>query len=477
MKLRTKFSLLISVLVIVIILGVTIFLYIAESRFLIKEMETNRIGLLESFNQVCKESLVIKDDILLLNYLKLIKNTEGLLYAMLINPDGKVLAHTDVHLLGNVTNDTYSKKSMETEELLIQSYADGKGKEILELNLPVRTRNEKIGIARIGFSQRILNNLVKETLINTRKRMLMVAIVSLIIGILGALILTHMMSNPIKKLAKGAQIVGKGNLNYRIAVKSRDELGGLADEFNRMTQQLKELDQMKSDFVSSVTHELRSPLISLRMFMEMFLKGTAGPLTDKQREYLNTMKKSSDRLSHFINDLLDVARIERGKIDVNVQPTDLNPVIRDIAELFKPQVDKKKIQLILKIDENLPKLSADGDKTRQVITNLLSNAVKFTPEGGTITVEAALGEDSEFAEVGVSDTGIGIPADHLDKIFNKFEQVRGIREKLKGPKGTGLGLAIVKGIVEAQAGKIRVKSEPSKGSNFCFTIPLRKQKH
>jgi signal transduction histidine kinase len=476
MKLRTKFSLLISVLVIVIILGVTIFLYIAESRFLIKEMETNRIGLLESFNQVCKESLVIKDDILLLNYLKLIKDTEGLLYAMLTNPDGKVLAHTDVHLLGNIMDDTCSKKSMETEELFIQSYADGKEKEILELNLPVRARNKKIGIARIGFSQRILNKLVKETLTNTRKRMLMVAIVSLIIGILGALVLTHMMSNPIKKLAKGAQIVGKGNLNHRIAVKSRDELGGLADEFNRMTQQLKELDQMKSDFVASVTHELRSPLISLRMFMDMFLKGTAGPLTEKQREYLNTMKKSSDRLSHFINDLLDVARIERGKIDVNVQPTDLNPVIRDITELFKPQVDKKKIQLILKIDENLPKLSADGDKTRQVITNLLSNAVKFTPEKGTITVEATLGEDSEFAEVGISDTGIGIPAGHLDKIFNKFEQIKGIREKIKGPKGTGLGLAIVKGIVEAQAGKIWVKSELNKGSKFCFTIPVWKRK-
>lgn len=475
MKLRTKFSLLISILVILIVMCVTTFLYIAESRFLIKEMETNRIGLAESFSQVCKESLVIKDELLLLNYLKLIKNTKGLLYAMLINTNGKVLAHTNINLLGNITDDIYTKKSIGAESLLVQSYKDAAGTEILELNLPVRIKQDKIGIARMGFSQKVLNKLVEETLANTRKRMFMVAVVSLIIGILGALILTQMMSNPIKKLAEGAQIVGKGNLNYQITFNSKDELGELAEEFNRMTNQLKELDQMKSDFVSSVTHELRSPLISLRMFIDMFLKGTAGALTEKQTEYLNTMKKSSERLSRFINDLLDVARIERGKLDVNMQPTDLNPVMQDIIELFQPQFEQKKIQLILKLADNMPKVSADGDKTRQVITNLLSNAVKFTPDNGKITLEAKLSETSGYAEVSVSDTGIGIPNDQLDKIFNKFEQVKGIREKLKGPKGTGLGLAIVKGIVEAQKGKISVTSELDKGSRFSFTIPLWKR--
>ena len=130
MKLRTKFSMLISFLVILIVLGVTVFLYIAESRFLIREMESSRTGLMESFNQVCKESLVIKDELLLLNYLKLIKNTKGLVYAMLVNPGGRVLAHTDIHLLGNVLADSYSKKSMEAGGMITQSYRDPSGAEI-----------------------------------------------------------------------------------------------------------------------------------------------------------------------------------------------------------------------------------------------------------------------------------------------------------------------------------------------------------
>lgn len=474
MKLRTKFSALISLLVVLTIVGVTMFLYIAESRFLVKEMERNRVGLMESFSQVCKESFLIKDEILLLNYLKLIKSTEGFLYGMLTNPSGKVLAHTDMRQLGNKLEDTYSKKALETDKLLVQSYIGKDNKEILELNLPVRVKDEKMGIARIGFSQEILNKLARKTLQDTKRRIFAIALVSLIIGILGALLLTRMMSEPIKRLAEAAQSVGKGKLDYQITINSKDELGDLAREFNRMTQQLKELDNLKSDFVSSVTHELRSPLISLRMFMDMFLKGNAGPLTDKQKEYLTTMKKSSERLNSFIDDLLDVAKIERGKIEVNVQPAEIDPVIQDIAKLFQPQVEQKKMQLILKVADNLPKLAADEDRTRQVITNLLSNAVKFTPENGSITLSASLQADPRFVEVIVADTGMGIPPDQLDSIFNKFEQVKGIREKIKGPKGTGLGLAIVKGIVEAQKGKIWVTSELKKGSEFHFTIPVWK---
>jgi signal transduction histidine kinase len=476
MKLRTKFSLLISILVIVIVLGVTGFLYIAESRFLIKEMERSRVSLIEGFSQVCKESSLINDEIMLFNYIKLIRNTEGLKYAMLISPAGRVLAHTDMHLLGNRLADAYSKKAEKAENLFIQSYAGEDGKEILELNSPVIARQNKIGIARIGFSQEILNKLLSEALKNTRKRMFLVAIGALVIGILGAFLLTQMMSSPIKKLAKAAQTVGKGNLNYQINLESSDELGELAGEFNRMTQQLKELDHMKSDFVSSVTHELRSPLISLRMFIDLFLKGTAGALTEKQAEYLNTMKKSADRLASFINDLLDVARIERGKIEINAQPTEIDAIIKDLEDLFQPQFDQKKIRFSVKVEPGLPRVAADGDKTRQVITNLLSNAVKFTPENGSITVEVSLAKDAAFEEISVSDTGIGIPSDQFDKIFNKFEQVKGIREKVKGPKGTGLGLAIVKGIVEAQGGKIWLKSELDKGSRFCFTVPVWKRR-
>jgi len=309
----------------------------------------------------------------------------------------------------------------------------------------------------------------------TRQRILVVAVGALIVGLLGAFILTHMMTGPIRKIAKGAEIIGSGKLDHKITVKSRDELGDLAREFNLMSDKLKELDQMKSDFVSSVTHELRSPLLSLRMYIDLALKGTAGELNDKQKEYLTIMRDCAGRLSRFIDDLLDVAKIERGKMEVTLQPVDLYPIAQEISQLFKPQMDNKNIRFQVNVLTGLPRLLADPERTRQVITNLLSNAVKFTPAGGAITLEAKHNASAGTMDISVSDSGIGIPADKLDSIFNKFEQVKDARQKASGPKGTGLGLAIVKGIVEMQGGRIKVTSELNKGSTFIVSLPLAKE--
>ncbi|MBN1622454.1 MAG: HAMP domain-containing histidine kinase [Endomicrobiales bacterium] len=472
MRLKTKFSLLISLLVVIIVLGVTIFLLIAESRFLIKEMEKSRTKMIESLAQVAKESLIVKDDILLLNYLKLIKNTNGLVYALVTDTSNNVIAHTDLNFLGDKLTDDISLKAKKTDGLLIQKYDMDKATPILDLAFPVYVDDKNTGIARIGFSQIALNKAVQEALAVTRRRIFMVAVAALIVGLLGAVILTGMMTGPINKIAQGAQIIGQGKLDHQIAVKSKDELGDLAAEFNKMSDKLKELDQMKSDFVSSVTHELRSPLLSLRMYIDLFNKGAAGEVNDKQKEYLQVMKDGAFRLSRFIDDLLDMAKIERGKMEVTLQSTDLSPVIKETAQLFEPQVNQKKIKLNVVMPEKLPRVTADSVRTQQVLTNLLSNAVKFTPEGGTIAIEARKNDSTKMLEISVSDTGMGIPKDQLNSIFNKFEQVKGARKNVSGPKGTGLGLAIIKGLMEAQGGTIWVESELNKGSKFTFNLPL-----
>jgi two-component system sensor histidine kinase GlrK len=472
MRLRTKFSLLISLLVVIIVAGVTVSLLITESRFLIREMEQSRINMITSLSQVAKESLIVKDDILLLNYLKLLKNTKGLLYASVADPSGKIIAHTDINLLGTVPQDPSSGKALLADQLIVQGYVADQDTPVLDLALPVYSNENKAGIARIGFSQVILRAAVQETLAAARKRILMAGVAAMIVGLLGAFLLTKMMTDPIQEIARGAQVIGQGKLDHKIAVAGKDELGDLAAEFNRMSDKLKELDQMKSDFVSSVTHELRSPLLSLRMYIDLFYKGTAGTVNDKQKEYLSVMRDCAMRLSRFIDDLLDMAKIERGKMEVVPQSVDLAIIAEEIGKLFQPQVDHKHIQLNLVVPPELPKVLADPERTRQVLINLISNAVKFTPENGMITVEAAVKLSSRFVEISVSDTGIGIPSDKLDKIFDKFEQVKDTRVKISGPKGTGLGLAIVKGILEAQGGTIRVTSEPDKGSTFIFSLPL-----
>ena len=469
MKLRTKFTFLNSFLIIAVILGVSIFLFIAEKRLLIQEMEKNQMNIIKGLAQVGKESLITNDEILLINYVNLVERTRGVMYAMVTGSQGKILAHTDVSLLGTVANDTIAIKARSSNELVTQSYVDKEKQNILDVALPIFINQNKVGIARIGFSQDSLHEIVEETLRETRKRIFGVAAVMLIIGFIGAIILAQMMTRPIKQMAKGAELIGQGKLDTTIEVKSKDELESLARDLNKMSSQLKEIDQMKSDFLASVTHELKSPLTSLIMYIDLFWEGAAGELNEKAKKFLKIMGRNSNRLSRFIDDLLDMAKIERGKMEIKKEPLEILIIASETVELMKPQADGKNIEMAMDIPDNLPLVLIDGDRTRQIITNLLSNSIKFTPEKGKISVK--IQDEKEHLQVSISDTGIGIPPDKIRKIFDKFEQVKEVRERVKGPKGTGLGLAIVKSLVEAQGGKIRVESEVGKGSTFYFTLP------
>ena len=469
MKLRTKFSVLNSFLIIAVILGVSVFLFIAEKRLLIQEMEKNQMNIIKGLAEVGKESLITNDEILLINYVNLVKRSRGVMYAMVTGPQGKILAHTDVNILGTSDNDTIAMKARSSNEPVIQSYVNKGKQKVLDIALPIFVNQDKVGIARIGFSQDSLHEIVEETLRETRKRIFGVAIVMLIIGFIGAIILAQMMTKPIKQMAKGAGLIGQGKLDTKIVVESKDELGSLARDLNKMSGKLKEIDQMKSDFLASVTHELKSPLTSLIMYIDLFLTGATGNLNEKAKKFLRIMERNSNRLARFIDDLLDMARIERGKMEIRKESLVIFPIVSETVELMKPQADEKNIEIAMNIPDNLPLVLIDGDRTRQVITNLLSNSIKFTPEKGKISIK--IRDDKKYLEVSLSDTGIGIPAEQISKIFDKFEQVREIRERVKGPRGTGLGLAIVKSLVEAQGGKIWVESEVDKGSTFYFTLP------
>jgi two-component system sensor histidine kinase GlrK len=285
------------------------------------------------------------------------------------------------------------------------------------------------------------------------------------------------MTRPIKKLAKGAASIGEGNLDTKIDVSSKNELGNLASEFNNMALKLKELDQMKNDFVSSVSHELRSPLTAIEGYVDFFLQGISMQdqgvtiTKEKQVKALNIMKNNTRRLSGFINDILDLAKIEAAQMEMVKEPTLLKGIIEEMVTLFIHLAEEKKITLSYNVEGEVGEISVDGDKMKQVLSNLISNALKFTPEGGKIIIGLKDQVDSQL--ISVKDTGIGIPKDSLNAVFDKFRQVEGVREKIKGAKGTGLGLAIVKGIVEGHGGKIWVESELGKGSTFLVRLPKK----
>ncbi len=230
----------------------------------------------------------------------------------------------------------------------------------------------------------------------------------------------------------------------------------------------REVDRMKDDFVSMVSHELRTPLAAIKGATDNLLEGIAGELNQIGKDSLLISKRNIDRLGRLISDLLDISRIEAGKIQLNKQMVDIKVIALDVVALFKTMTAQKNIKLDVKFADNIPEIEIDSDKIIQVITNLLGNAVKFTPKGGNIDLEVILKDN--FIQIDVSDSGIGIPQQDLNRVFDKFYQVTRADAKDR-PKGTGLGLPISKGIVEKHGGKIWAESEIGKGSKFIFTLP------
>jgi PAS domain S-box-containing protein len=229
----------------------------------------------------------------------------------------------------------------------------------------------------------------------------------------------------------------------------------------------KEIDRLKNEFVATVSHELRTPLATVKEFASIISDGIAGCLTKEQKEYLEIIKSNVDRLNRLIASLLDVSKIEAGRIELKKIMLDIGSIAKQVISTLKPEADKKHIELKAAFQPPLPNVYADPDKAIQIFTNLIDNAIRYTPENGAVRVEIT--EKGREVECSVIDTGIGIAAENLDKVFSRFQQFG--RTYGPGAKGTGLGLAITKELVLLNNGRIWVESGPDKGSKFTFTLP------
>lgn len=233
------------------------------------------------------------------------------------------------------------------------------------------------------------------------------------------------------------------------------------------------VEQMKSEFVAMVSHELRTPLTSIKGFVDMLLEGDVGPLAEEHQELLRIVKANTDRLLLLINDLLDMSRIEAGKLLLQRAPLDVRPLIRQVVTTLRPQLEAKQQRLLLDLPETLtddaaPLIFGDVVRVHQILTNLLSNAIKYTPQHGQITVR--LSEEPPWLCIAVQDTGIGLTAEEQERIFDRFYRARNRATRESG--GTGLGLAITRSLVELHQGRITIESEPGKGSTFRVYFPL-----
>lgn len=241
-------------------------------------------------------------------------------------------------------------------------------------------------------------------------------------------------------------------------------------ELTEVVEELKRVGKRKSDFVSAVSHELRTPLTSIKGYASILLGKNLGEIPDAIKERLQRINRHSDELVHMINDLLDISRLESGRIIMKKQACNLKSIVEGTLDLLSMQIREKELRVSIEIAANL-EVFVDKNQIERVFVNLLGNAIKFTPEKGRVSVSTIPAE--KFVQVNITDTGIGIPKEAQEAIFEEFYRVDNpINEKTKG---AGLGLSLVKNIIEAHKGIIWVKSQPGAGSTFSFLLPLEKE--
>jgi NtrC-family two-component system sensor histidine kinase KinB len=245
---------------------------------------------------------------------------------------------------------------------------------------------------------------------------------------------------------------------------------GMVSVLSDITKQ-KKLNEMKSNFVATVTHELRTPLVAIDKSISMILHGEAGQISETQQQFLSIAERNLKRLGILINDLLDLSKLEAGKMEIKKQSCLLDNVINEAIDGLNSWAKTKSITIERKIQEGLPSVDIDPSRIIQVLTNLLGNAIKFTPKEGSITVEAKCSNQKDKIEVSIQDTGVGIAKGDLPKIFDKFFQSG---ERVSTDiSGTGIGLSVSKEIVQLHGGKIWAESERDAGAKFIFTLPVQ----
>lgn len=469
MRLRARFTLALSGLSLVVLAVTGALVLVAEDRYVLRKAREDQYWSVEALARACS-ALARSNNEELARYAFEVVRSSDVAYAGFFSPAGRPLRM----LVGK-------PPAQGPPTALLASALRGDGP-VADLDAsgspglaafarPVLAGGEPLGLAVIAYEPRVLRERRLRVLRNNAWRFAGIALAAMLLSSIFSAWLGAMLSRPIRELAEGAREVGAGNLTHRIPAGSSDELGELAGEFNRMADRLGELDRLKEEFLASVTHELRSPVTAIAGFADLLLGGSGGALSERQRDWVESARRSAKRLSRMVNNVLDMAKLEAGRVEFAPEALPIGEVAREEADALMPLADERRVSLSVEDGESRPAY-ADLDAVRQVLTNLIGNAIKFTPEGGRVLVQT--GDEGDGAVVvRVADTGPGVPPESLPRLFSKFFQVGDTNRRAKA-HGTGLGLAISKGLVEGQGGRIWAENGAKGGAVFAFTLPAKR---
>jgi signal transduction histidine kinase len=422
---------------------------------------------------------------------------------VVVADNGRVVAHTRMKQVPelDLSRLPVVEAVLAGEEGTMKGYTDELGREVLGSYMPVKELGWGVII------QRPLADIDAEVG-QLRTTIILVMIAGVLLAVAAGWLMSRQITKPIRRLASASERVSQGDLSTPVDVKSSNEIGVLARSFNQMIVSLKkarnelqqwgeeletkvqertaeleqrsqeladinvsleEMSRHKSQFLANMSHELRTPLNSIIGYTKLMLDGLEGDINEEQQKDLHTVYTNSKHLLELINGLLDLSRIEAGKIVLSYEVFTISDLLSEVIPTIEQLAREKGLNLTYSVAPDIDRLYADKAKTKQVLINILGNAIKFTNEGSIKLNVAEIDSDFIFS---VTDTGMGIKKEDLEAIFDSFKQVG--PAQIAGYEGTGLGLAISKQFIEMQGGRIWAESELGKGTTFTFTLPKKR---